>query len=264
MYDFILPIMEKAAELMLSAHDIDAGVSEKSGDANFVTAYDLAVEDYLRRELGSRLPEAVFIGEEETDNRLELLNGSLALVIDPIDGTTNFIHNYRYSAISVGICDKWRTVFGAVLNPYARILYHAEKGSGAFARNTETGRDTPIHVSARPLRDALACFGTSPYYREELGEKTFRAAHDLFFLTRDVRRSGSAALDLCTVASGSLDVFFEYRLSPWDVAAGSLIVAEAGGVITRMDGSPVTFEAPGSILAGNPNAHREVLECGIF
>ena len=86
----------------------------------------------------------------------------------------------------------------------------------------------------------------------------------LFRMTRDVRRSGSAALDLCMVACGTLDVFIEYRLSPWDVAAGSLIVAEAGGLVTRMDGSPVTFDAPGSILAGNPRAHRAVLDSGIL
>ena len=119
-------------------------------------------------------------------------------------------------------------------------------------------------MSERGLGDALAGFGTSPYYKDELGEKTFRAAHRIYRIARDVRRSGSAALDLCMTASGCLDVFFEYRLSPWDVAAASLILEEAGGVVTRFDGSPVTFEAAGSILAGNPETRRAVLERGIF
>ena len=264
MYEFILPVMEEAARLMLSAHDIDAAVTVKPGDANFVTAYDVAVEDYLYRELGKRLPDADFIGEEAAENHTELLASSLALIIDPIDGTTNFIHNYRYSAISVGVCDHGRMAFGAVYNPYDGRLFHAEAGKGAFVRDTRAGRDFPIRVSARPLRDGLAGFGTSPYYREELAEPTFRAVSSLFRMTRDVRRCGSAALDLCMVACGTLNVFIEYRLSPWDVAAGTLIVSEAGGLVTRMDGSPVTFDAPGSILAGNPVSHRAVLDSGIL
>ena len=264
MYEQILPVMEQAARLMLSAHDPEAAVTVKPGDANFVTAYDVAVEETLYRELGRLFPDAVFIGEEAAENHTELLSSSLAFIIDPIDGTTNFIHNYRYSAISVGVCDHGRMVFGAVYDPYGRRLFHAEAGHGAFVRDTETGTDAPIHVSDRPLRDGLAGFGTSPYYRDELAEPTFRAVFSLFRMTRDVRRSGSAALDLCMTACGSLDVFIEYRLSPWDVAAGSLIVAEAGGLVTRMDGSPVTFDAPGTILAGNPVAHREVLGLGIL
>ena len=256
--------MEDAARLMLSARDVDAAVSVKPGDANFVTAYDLAVEEFLYRELGKRFPEAVFIGEEAAENHTELLASSLAFIIDPIDGTTNFIHNHRYSAISVGVCDHGRMVFGAVCNPYDRRLFHAETGRGAFVKDTAAGSETPIRVSDRDLADGLAGFGTSPYYRDELAEPTFRAVSSLFRMTRDVRRSGSAALDLCMVACGTLDVFIEYRLSPWDVAAGSLIVTEAGGVITRMDGSPLTFDKPGTILAGNPGAHRTVLESGIL
>ena len=264
MYEQILPIMEQAARLMLSAHDVDAAVTVKPGDANFVTAYDVAVEECLYRELGRLFPEAVFIGEEAAENHTELLSSSLAFIIDPIDGTTNFIHNYRYSAISVGVCDHGKMAFGAVYNPYDGRLFHAEAGHGAFVRDTRAGTDSPIRVSNRPLRDALAGFGTSPYYRDELAEPTFRAVSALFRMTRDVRRSGSAALDLCMTACGSLDVFIEYRLSPWDVAAGSLILTEAGGIVTRMDGSPVTFVSPGSILAANPIAHREVLESGIL
>ena len=164
----------------------------------------------------------------------------------------------------MGVCDHGRMAFGAIYNPYDGRLFHAEAGQGAYVRDTRTGRDLPIHVSARALHDGLAGFGTSPYYREELAEPTFRAVSSLFRMTRDVRRCGSAALDLCMVACGTLDVFIEYRLSPWDVAAGTLIVSEAGGLVTRMDGSPVTFDAPGSILAGSPLSHREVLDSGIL
>lgn len=256
MYEFIPSVMREAAKLMLAAHDVEGTVTVKPGDANFVTAYDVAVEDYLFRVLGERLPEAVVIGEEAEDNHTELLRTRLSLLIDPIDGTTNFIHNYQYSSISVGVCDRGTMIWGGVLNPYSGLLYHAERGRGAFIQSPD-GSETPIRVSGRPLSSALAGFGTSPYYREELGERTFRSAYALFRTALDVRRSGSAALDLAMVSAGALDVFLEYRLSPWDIAAGSLLVTEAGGVITQTDGTPLTFERPCSVLAGNPVCYAE-------
>ena len=262
MYEFIPKIMRDAARIMLTAHDIDSAVTVKPGDANFVTAYDVAVQEHLIRELGKALPEAVVIGEESEDNPTELLSSHLALIIDPIDGTTNFMHDYRTSAISVGVCDHGIAVYGAVYDPYSDRLYHAERGKGAFVLCGET--ETPISVSDRMLSNGLCGFGSCPYYKEELGERTFRAAYTLYRHARDIRRCGSAALDLAMVAFGTLDVFFEYRLSPWDYAACSRIVEEAGGVITQLDGSPITLDRPCSILAGNPKAHGEALGLGIW
>ncbi len=262
MYEFIPGLMREAAKIMLSAHDIDNSIDSKSGEANFVTAYDVAVQNFLYKEIGERLPDAVIIGEESDNNHMEALATKVCFIIDPIDGTTNFIHNYRNSAISVGITDGGRVVWGAIYNPYQNLLYRAERGKGAFVE-TPTGT-LPLSVSDRDLHNALACFGTSPYYREELGDITFERAKWLFMNTRDIRRSGSAALDLCTVAAGAVDIFFEYRLSPWDFAAGSLIIEEAGGVITQFDGSPVTLDKPCSILAGNNPCHRAAMESGKF
>jgi myo-inositol-1(or 4)-monophosphatase len=262
MYEYIPGIMREAAKIMLSAHDIDAAITEKTGDANFVTKYDVAVEEFLFAEMKKLLPEAVIIGEESDDNHTELIQSSVALIIDPIDGTTNFIHNYRTSCISVGICDHGTMVYGAIYNPYNDILYRAERGCGAYME--VGGKAVPIHVSDRALSDSLTGYGTSPYYREELGRKTFETAWALFQNTRDIRRSGSAALDLSAVASGAIDVFFECRLSPWDIAAGSLLIEEAGGVIMQFDGSPITFEKPCPIVAGNPRAIREAMDLGIF
>lgn len=262
MYEFIPEIMREAAKIMLSAHDIDSAVTVKPGDANFVTAYDVAVQDFLITRLLEKMPRAVVIGEESDDNHTELLQSSTALIIDPIDGTTNFIHNYRHSAISVGVCDHGTMVYGAIYDPYLDRMMTAALGQGAFLETK--GAKAPVHVSDRTLANALTGYGTSPYYRDELAEKTFRTVHKLFLATRDVRRAGSAALDLCDIACGSLDVFFEYRLSPWDFAAGSLIITEAGGKITQMDGSPVTWDKPCSVTAGNPTAHAEMLEGNFF
>lgn len=263
MFEFIPDLMRSAAEIMLSAHDIENAVADKSGEANFVTAYDVAVQKYLFGEISKKLPEAVIIGEESDDNPMEALSDKMCFIIDPIDGTTNFIHNYRTSAISVGITEKNRVVYGAVYNPYQKLMYSARLGEGAFLE-IDGGTPIPLHVSKRPLHDALSCFGTSPYYREELGDVTFERAKWMFMHTRDIRRSGSAALDLCNVAAGAVDVFFEYRLSPWDYAAASLIIEEAGGVITQFDGTPITLGKPCSILAGNMPCHRAVSESPEF
>lgn len=263
MFEAIPKLMREAAGLILGAHDVDGCIDSKAGDANFVTAYDVAVQSYLFRELGKCFPEAVFIGEESEEDRTASLAEQLCFVIDPIDGTTNFIHNYHKSAISVGVAEGGRIVYGAVYDPYLKLLYRAERGCGAFVE-AEDGTSHRIHVSSRPLHDALSCFGTSPYYREELGDVTFERAKWLFMHTRDLRRSGSAALDLCAIAEGAVDIFFEYRLSPWDYAAGSLIIEEAGGVITRFDGSPVTLDKPCSILAGNTLCHGAAMESSRF
>ena len=263
MYEFIPGLMREASKIMLSAHDIDNSIDSKSGDANFVTAYDVAVQNFLYKAIGERLPEAIIIGEESDDNPMEALATKVCFIIDPIDGTTNFIHNYRMSAISVGITEAGKVVYGAIYNPYQDLLYFAERGKGAHVE-LPNGQITPLRVSGRDLPNALACFGTSPYYREELGDITFERAKWLFLHTRDIRRSGSAALDLCTVASGAVDIFFEYRLSPWDFAAGSLLIEEAGGVITQFDGSPITLDRPCSILAGNKPCHTAAMESGMF
>lgn len=262
MYDFIPSILREAAKIMLSVHDIDAAIKVKPGDANFVTAYDIAVQRFLTEKLIEKVPNAIIIGEESGENHTELLKNTVAFIIDPIDGTTNFIHHYRCSAISVGVCDHGTITYGAIYDPYQDRMMTASLGGGAFLE--EKGAKTAIHVSDRPLESGLAGYGTAPYNREAFAEKTFRTAQKLFMATRDVRRAGSAALDLCDVACGSLDVFFEYILQPWDFAAGGLILTEAGGCITQMDGSPITWDKPCSVAAGNPIAHRQMLLGGFF
>ncbi|MBE6541570.1 MAG: inositol monophosphatase [Ruminococcaceae bacterium] len=264
MYEFIPVIMREAASIMLSAHDTHFSMISKEGQANFVTRYDVAVEDFLTEKIIEKLPDAVVIGEESDDNHTELISTRLCIIMDPIDGTTNFIHDYRYSAISVGICDRGQMVYGAVLDPYADRLYHAERGGGAYVLDYRTGKEKKLQVSDRALCDSLVGFGTSPYRRDELGKVTFETAYQLFMTCRDVRRSGSAALDLCNIATGALDVFFEYSLLPWDYAAASIIIKEAGGIISCFDGSDIKFEGTLSVIAGNKLAHRQLIESKIL
>jgi len=262
MYEFITDIMRDAAKIMLSAHDIDSTISEKPGSSNFVTAYDNAVQEMLIKNLTQKLPDAIVIGEESNDNHPELIASNIALIIDPIDGTTNFIHNCLHSAISVAVCDHGTITFGAIYHPYQDRMYYAERGCGAFI--SCAGKVSKIHVSDRALCDGLAAVGTAPYYKDTLGERTFDTMYKLYNTARDVRRMGSAALDMCMVACGIFDVYVEYQLSPWDFAAGSLIVEEAGGIVSTPDGSQVQFDSPIPVIAGNPKAYRDLMASGII
>lgn len=247
-------LLRQAGEIMLGAHAVDPNgdVRVKPGTSNFVTEYDVRVQEFLMREIAKIIPNAVFIAEEKK-NDPAVLNGEFCFIIDPIDGTTNFIHDYRHSCISLAMVSRGETVFGAIYTPYLGELFSAEKGAGAYLN----GR--PMRVSDHPMELSLSTFGTSPYYKDTLAKKSFALAHDVFLATADIRRSGSAALDLAYLAAGRIDVFFEFILSPWDIAAGVLLISEAGGIVTQLDGSPVTLTAPCPVFAGNEKTHPVLL-----
>lgn len=238
----IMEAMRGAGEIMLSASDIERSVHAKEGKNNFVTDYDRQVQAFLFEKLALLLPEAVFIGEEE-DQHPPLPEG-YAFVIDPIDGTTNFMKGYCASCISVGLLKSGQPFMAAVYNPYLNEMYYAQKGKGAFCN------DRPIHVSEHELKDGLVIFGTSPYYAEYL-RQPFDLAYEFLQKCIDVRRSGSAAIDLCNIACGRAELYFELMLSPWDFAAGALIVEEAGGYVLGVDGKPLSFDKKSGVVAGN-------------
>lgn len=204
-------------------------VHAKAGHANFVTEADVAVQAYLIEALSRRWPEARFFAEEAEGNRL---TDEMTFIIDPIDGTTNFMRGRRSSTISVGAVEHGQAVFGAVLDPYHGELYHAVRGQGAWCG------DRRLHVSETPFDNAIICLGTSPY-DSALVDVTARCAAAVMRQCADLRRTGSAALDLCDVAAGRCEGAFEWHLQPWDYCAGSLLVEEAGGVC-------------GDILSGGP------------
>ncbi|MCI9441164.1 MAG: inositol monophosphatase [Ruminococcus sp.] len=231
----------ETSHIMLEAADGEIDTLSKEGHANFVTKYDSRVQKELFDRLAEILPEAKFMGEE--DNASSSFTGKGYLfIIDPIDGTTNFIRQNQASCISVGLLKDGESVLGVVYNPYKKELFYAEKGKGAFRNGT------PIRVSEEPLSNSILLFGTSPYY-EELARPAFDIAYHYFRKCLDLRRSGSAAIDLCDIACGRADLYFELRLSPWDYAAGSLIIKEAGGHIHGCGQTALQFEHPQSIIA---------------
>ncbi len=261
----IIAAVIKAGSAIVTAHDVESGILVKPGDDNFATEWDLLTQKRLVASLASIAPDAVFLAEEEPDASLSALYAFTAtvpdkgtcFVIDPIDGTTNFIHGMKLSAVSVALIHDGVTAFGCVYNPYLDECFHATVGGGAFIRRR--GSDTPISVSERALSDALVGFGTTPYDKAH-ADDTFSRVCDFFRICRDVRRGGSAALDVCYVAAGRFDVFFEMSLSPWDFAAAALILREAGGILTDIDGQELQSVTKSSVLATNVAARAEAEE----
>ena len=216
-------------------------------ETDFVTNVDVTVQETLKAQLASLAPEIQFMGEEQDNSRLDWHRP--CWILDPVDGTTNLIHSFRHSAISLALAEGGQILFGVVYNPYSGECFTARRGQGAFCNGS------PIRVSgADRLEDSLLCAGTVPG-RRELADKAFCQMRNLYNVCQDIRRTGCASLDLCWVACGRLDGYVELFLQPWDYAAGLLIVNEAGGRITAPDGSPLSLCQGGPLLASNGKLH---------
>jgi len=250
MYEIIETIVRKAGEIVLSATHIDESVQEKSSHCDLVTKYDGMVQEYLRGALLSAFPEAGFYGEEEEEHDVE---GKAAyFIVDPIDGTMNFVRGARHSCISVGYMKDGQMEYGAVYQPYTDELFTAQRGKGAFFNGKS------IQMRDVPLSESIAMFGSAIYYRDTI-PATARIMQELLPQVLDFRRSGSAALDLCYVAAGRADVFFEACIRPWDYAAATLIAKEAGGVVSALDGTPLRYADRCSVAVGTPSNHPELI-----
>lgn len=226
-----------------------AGHVKTKGRADYVTQVDTDIQSFLAGELGSRFPAIQFLGEEEG---LHEMSGDTYWILDPIDGTTNLIHDYQHSVVSLALYERGEITLGVIYDPFREDVYHAQKGKGSFLNAS------PIHVSeTEALSETIITVGTSPYDRD-LTEDNFRRIRSVFDRAQDIRRTGTAALDLAYVACGRTGGFFEPRLSPWDFAAGMLLVQEAGGKVTNFEGEPLGFLKRGSVVASNGKIHEEL------
>ena len=250
------PLAEGAVQAVLAAGRLLAdpaavrSIRAKS-ETDFVTNVDLAVQEFLREHLAALAPDVQFMAEEQDNSALDLTRP--CWILDPVDGTTNLIHSFRHSAISLALAEGGQVVFGVVYNPYMEECFTARRGGGAFRNGVS------IQVSAvSRLADSLLSAGTVPG-RRELADDAFRQMRALYDRCQDVRRTGCASLDLCWVACGRLDGYVELSLQPWDYAAGMLIVEEAGGRVTVLDGSPLSLSQGGSLLATNGQLHSALL-----
>ena len=226
-----------------------AGHVKVKGPADYVTQVDTDIQNFLAHELHNLAPGIQFLGEEEG---LHEMSGDTYWILDPIDGTTNLIHDYQHSTVSLGLYEKGEITLGIVYDPFREDVYYARKGTGSFLNGK------PIRVSqANTLKETIISFGTAPYDKG-LAKENFERLLKVFMESQDIRRTGSAALDLAYVACGRTGGFFEARLSPWDFAAGMLLISEAGGMITDFSGAPLDLLKRGSVVATNGRIHEEL------
>lgn len=220
------------------------------GLADYVTKVDVSVQEYMKKELHRLYPDALFMGEEGEYEKID--TEKPVWILDPVDGTTNLIHRYNTSAVSLGLCENNKITKGIVYNPFTEQLFYAERGMGAYLNGKK------IHVRERvQMSDCLISVGTSPYYKEK-ADYLFELFKRIYLISTDIRRSGSAALDLCYIAAGMTDGYLEQGLKPWDYAAGSLILEEAGGYVSQWDGSALDYYKNCDVLAGTRFGYKQL------
>jgi myo-inositol-1(or 4)-monophosphatase len=242
----------RAGEAQLAGFGGDLRI-DKKGVIDLVTEIDLAIERAFRAMIEGRFPGHAVLGEEFEASGDREATPRFCWVLDPIDGTTNYAHGVPIFCASLALEIDGVPVVAAVYDPNRRELFTAERGAGAWLNGV------PLRVSgAATLIDSLLVTGF-PYNVHQDGSHLIELFADFMSRSRAVRRLGSAALDLCYVATGRFDGFWEAKLQPWDMAGGALIVEEAGGRVTTVDGGPFTSRA-GSVLATNGHIHGEMLD----
>jgi myo-inositol-1(or 4)-monophosphatase len=255
LHSALLNVMIAAARKAARALKRDFGELEKlqvslKGPANFVTAADRRAEETLFQELGKARPGYSFLGEE--GGAREGADKTHRWIVDPLDGTTNFLHGIPQFAISIALEREGSVIAGLVYNPATDEMFMAERGKGAFFNEQR------IRVAARKrLADAVVACGLPHHGRGNIALNR-RETAAMQNEVAGLRRFGAAALDLAWIAAGRLDGYWEKDAHPWDTAAGLILVREAGGFVSDCDGGDDIF-GKGQIVAGNEAIHREIL-----
>lgn len=249
-----MSLIDKVKEAVIEASKImlerDFLVKEKGNASNLVTTADESVQKLLEDRLTNILPGSTFFGEE---GELPESVSEYLWVNDPIDGTANFARNLGLSVISVALLKNMKTELAVVFNPYRKEMFSAERGKGAFLN------DEPIKVSDKPWHKSMLCSAMS-LYDKSFAKPCFNIIERVYSETDDLRRLGTAALEMCELAAGRVELYFEVRLSPWDYAAASLIINEAGGYCEMMFHDTIPLDKPSGIIAANSREGFEKLK----
>ena len=241
----------RAGEVQMAHFGGDLHV-DKKGVIDLVTEIDLRVEREFRARIAERFPDHVVLGEEFSSQSDRDAAPEYCWVFDPVDGTTNYAHGLPIFCSSLALEIRGVAAVAAVYDPSRKELFTAERGQGAWLNGA------PLRVSgATTLFDSLLCTGF-PYSVQNSTDDLVRVFAAFLRVSRAVRRLGSAAIDLCYVAASRFDGFWEHALHPWDVAAGALIVEEAGGLVTNLHGGPYSSRE-GSVIASNRRIHEAMV-----
>jgi myo-inositol-1(or 4)-monophosphatase len=235
-----------------AAQNLDLLHVSKKAHSDFVSEVDGAAEEAIIRTLLEAYPGHSILAEE-SGARGDPAKSEYQWVIDPLDGTTNFLHGFPHYSVSIALMHKNVLAQAVVYDPFANELFTASRGGGAYLN------DHRLRVSKRnQLSECL--IGTGFPFREFSHEETYMAMfRDIMPKVAGIRRPGSAALDLAYLAAGRYDGFWEFGLSPWDMAAGCLLITEAGGLLGDMNGNPTHMQS-GNLLAGNPKIYEQLLQ----
>lgn len=249
----LIKIIKEAGKILKKGYYSDKEVSFKA-KKDLVTKYDVAVENYLKKEFNKYFEEFNLIAEESDNSKVEFNN---SIIIDPIDGTTNFVNGVPHTAISVGVYKNKKPYLGVVYNPILDELYVAKVGKGAFLNGVK------LKVSSEDdLQKSLIATGfpyTSGSNEDDLND-VLKKVKDVLPHCQDLRRLGSASIDLCMVARGTFEAYYEMNLKPWDVSAGVLVLSEAGGKITNIKGGEYNLFEDKYIVASNGKIHEKLIE----
>lgn len=245
----IAAIVREASKLMTDKSLKDR-IEQKGNNSNYVTEADKAVQNFLAERLPTLVPGSEMLGEEGEHRQLHAEN---IWVVDPIDGTSNFIRNIGFSGISVGLVRNGVPYAGVIYNPYRDELYRAETGKGAFLN------EQLIRVSDRDFTHSHLCSAMC-LYDKRYAEACFNVIRRVYLQSDDLRRMGTACLELAMLAAGRVELYFEMRLFPWDAAAAFPIIREAGGIAECLyyEGFPV--DRPFPVIAANSRENFEKLK----
>ncbi|XP_033339708.1 inositol monophosphatase 1 [Megalopta genalis] len=256
-YDFGLKLAAEAGEIIEDAIQGVKNIETKAGDWDLVTQYDKKVEETVINSIAKKFPKHKFIGEEtvSSTNSLPELTDEPTWIIDPIDGTTNFVHSFPFTCVSIALSVNKELEIGVVYNPVLKQLFTARKGSGAFLNGK------PIKSSkVEQLEHSLLCLEASYATIESIRDIVLGRMEAFVSVAHGIRTMGSAALTLCYVAMGAAEAYHCDNLMPWDVAAGVLIIREAGGVVIDTSGGEFNVSLPKVIAAGNRNVAVELVK----
>ncbi|EDW80162.1 uncharacterized protein Dwil_GK24484 [Drosophila willistoni] len=257
LYNFIYPLAVEAGQILLEGYEkAGKNVSIKGAFYDVVTDYDNKIEDFLMAKILEKYPQHKFIGEEETaknNNISKELTDAPTWIIDPIDGTSNFIKQIPHVCVSIGLAINKEIVVGIVNNPVQKKLYTAKLNQGAFC-NGEA-----IHVSnCERIGDANVAYEVSLLHVHAQANKHIKRIYHVGLRARRLLAYSCVVDELCLVAAGNLDAFYIEDMYPWDCAAGSLLVKEAGGVVTNPLGKPFDVMKPDLICAGTEKLRLEI------